>query len=75
MFPGFRPSSSVTAQNLHDDSLKFEAIHRVVFGVEPLKLIEAFLEFYPNAHDRRVLTHPDPGRDALQNGAFRSPDQ
>ena len=25
--------------------------------------------------DRRVLTHPDPGRDALQNGAFRSPDQ
>ena len=37
-------------ENLHDDALKFEAIHRVVFGVDPEKLIAAFKEFYPNAH-------------------------
>ena len=47
----------VEIENLHDDSLKFEAIHRVVFGVEPLKLIEAFLEFYPNAHEGQGVGH------------------
>ena len=31
----------VEIENLHDDALKFEAIHRVVFGVEPEKLLEA----------------------------------
>ena len=36
--------------NLHDDSLEFEPIHRVVFGVEPKKLLEAFLAAYPGAH-------------------------
>lgn len=35
--------------NLHDDSLEFEAIHRVVFGVEPQKLLEELLACYPGA--------------------------
>ena len=36
--------------NLHDDSLEFEPIHRVVFGVDPKALLEAFLAAYPGAH-------------------------
>lgn len=35
--------------NIHDASLKFEPIHRVVFNVDPKKLIDAFLRFYPSA--------------------------
>lgn len=35
--------------NIHDSSLKFEPIHRVVFNVDPKKLIDAFLRFYPSA--------------------------
>ncbi len=35
--------------NLHDASLEFEAIHRVVFGVEPQKLLEELLAHYPGA--------------------------
>ena len=31
--------------NLHDDSLKFEAIHRVIFGVEPDTFREAFRKY------------------------------
>ncbi|MDE7010691.1 MAG: DUF1015 domain-containing protein [Oscillospiraceae bacterium] len=41
----------VEIENLHDDALQFEAIHRVVFGVEPEKLLEAFKSFYPGAHE------------------------
>jgi len=37
--------------NLHDESLEFEAIHRVVFGVEPERLLSALREYYPSAHD------------------------
>ena len=47
----------VEIENLHDDALKFEAIHRVVFGVEPEKLIAAFMEFYPNAHEGQGVGH------------------
>ena len=36
--------------NLHDDSLEFEAIHRVVFGLDPHKLLDAYLAAYPGAH-------------------------
>ena len=36
--------------NIHDRSLNFEPIHRVVFDIDPEKLIEAFLAFYPSAH-------------------------
>ena len=37
----------VELNNLHDDSLEFEPIHRVLFGVEPLDLLQAMGEFYP----------------------------
>ncbi|MDE7221463.1 MAG: DUF1015 family protein, partial [Oscillospiraceae bacterium] len=47
----------VEIENLHDPALKFEAIHRVVFGVDPEKLIAAFLEFYPNAHEGQGVGH------------------
>lgn len=36
--------------NLHDDALDFEPIHRVLFGVEPRAVAEAFLEYYPGAY-------------------------
>ena len=35
--------------NLHDESLKFEAIHRVCFGLDGDKLLEAFLAAYPGS--------------------------
>ena len=35
--------------NLHDDSLEFEPIHRVVFGAEPEELLEELLRWYPGA--------------------------
>ena len=43
--------------NLHDQALQFEAIHRVVFGVEPEKLIAAFKDFYPGAHEGQGEGH------------------
>ena len=36
--------------NLHDESLEFEAIHRVCFGVDPEDLLRALLAAYPGAH-------------------------
>lgn len=41
----------VEIENLHDDALQFEAIHRVVFGVDPAKVMDAFKKFYPDAHE------------------------
>ena len=38
--------------NLHDDSLEFEPIHRVVFGVKPEELLEELLRWYPEAPQR-----------------------
>ena len=35
--------------NLHDESLEFEAIHRVVFDVDPQGLLDALLAAYPGA--------------------------
>lgn len=35
--------------NLHDDSLAFEPIHRLVFGVRPEDLLDALIEYYPSA--------------------------
>ncbi len=40
----------VELNNLHDDSLEFEPIHRVVFGVEPEDLLAALKEYYPGVH-------------------------
>ena len=34
--------------NLHDHSLEFEPIHRVVFGVDPRFLVDELVRYYPN---------------------------
>jgi hypothetical protein len=36
--------------DLHDQSLEFEPIHRVVFDVEPEQLLSALIAAYPGAH-------------------------
>ena len=36
--------------NLHDESLEFEAIHRVCFNVDGKELLGALLAYYPGAH-------------------------
>ena len=36
--------------NLYDDSLQFEPIYRVVFGVEPDRLLEAFKDYVAGLH-------------------------
>ncbi|WP_312613613.1 DUF1015 domain-containing protein [Oscillibacter sp.] len=41
----------VEVVNNHDDALKFEPIHRVVFDVDAEKLLAAFKAFYPSAHE------------------------
>ena len=40
----------VELNNLHDTALEFEPIHRVVFGVDPQKLLADLLAAYPGAH-------------------------
>lgn len=47
----------VEVVDLHDDALQFEAIHRVVFGVDPQDLLNAFMEFYPNARNGLGVGH------------------
>ena len=37
--------------NLHDDSLEFEPIHRVLFGMEPAALLSALAAAFPGAHE------------------------
>lgn len=39
----------VEVMNIHDKALEFEPIHRVVFGVNPEKMVEEFLKFYPES--------------------------
>ena len=39
----------VELDNLHDASLEFEPIHRVVFGANPEELLSALVEYYPGA--------------------------
>lgn len=43
--------------NLHDDSLEFEPIHRVVFRTDPQALLDALLAAYPGAHLGRGTGH------------------
>lgn len=38
--------------NLHDESLEFEPIHRVVFGVNPDKMYNEMLKFYPDYSEK-----------------------
>lgn len=40
----------VEVVNNHDSALQFEPIHRVLFGVDPEKVLDAFKAFYPSAH-------------------------
>ncbi len=46
--------------NLHDDSLEFEPIHRVVFGVRPEELLDALMDYYPSAVQGRGEGHVIP---------------
>lgn len=39
----------VELDNLHDASLEFEPIHRLVFGAKPEELLSALEEYYPGA--------------------------
>ena len=43
--------------NLHDDSLEFEPIHRVVFRTDPQALLDALLAACPGAHMGRGEGH------------------
>lgn len=43
--------------NLHDDSLEFEPIHRVVFRTDPNGLLSALLSAFPGAHPGRGNGH------------------
>lgn len=47
----------VEVVNNHDDALKFEPIHRVLFHVEPQKVLDAFKKYYPGAHDGKGEGH------------------
>ncbi|SFP72777.1 Uncharacterized conserved protein, DUF1015 family [Oscillibacter sp. PC13] len=47
----------VEVVNNHDSALQFEPIHRVVFGVEPEKMLEAFKAFYPGAYEGQGNGH------------------
>ncbi len=39
----------VELNNIHDDSLEFEPIQRVIFNVNPQELLKAFMEYYPDS--------------------------
>ncbi|HIU57609.1 MAG TPA: DUF1015 domain-containing protein [Candidatus Ornithomonoglobus merdipullorum] len=41
----------VELMNLHDPTLEFEAIHRVMFDVDPEAVMAAFKEYYPQMSD------------------------
>ena len=47
----------VEVVNNHDDALQFEPIHRVVFGVKPEEVLEAFKAYYPGAYEGRGEGH------------------
>ena len=47
----------VEVVNNHDDALQFEPIHRVVFGVKPEEVLEAFKAYYPGAHEGQGEGH------------------
>ena len=63
----------VEVVNNHDDALQFEPIHRVLFGVEPEKVLEAFLAFYPGAHEGRGEGHTIAYTHAGGTGSITAP--
>ena len=63
----------VEVMNNHSDALEFEPIHRVLFGVEPEKLVEAFLAYYPGAHEGAGEGHSIPYVYAGHTGVLTVP--
>ena len=59
--------------NLHDESLEFEPIHRVVFDVQPEKLLDALKAAYPGAYEGRGEGHVLPYVWAGGEGAVTVP--
>ena len=47
----------VEVVNNHDDALQFEPIHRVLFGVDHQKFMDAFHAAYPNAYEGKGDGH------------------
>ena len=47
----------VEVVNNHAHALQFEPIHRVLFGVQPDQVLEAFKSFYPEAYEGRGEGH------------------
>ena len=47
----------VEVVNNHDHALQFEPIHRVLFGVQPDQVLEAFKSFYREAYEGRGEGH------------------
>ena len=47
----------VEVVNNHDGALQFEPIHRVVFGVKPEAVLEAFKAYYPGAYEGKGEGH------------------
>lgn len=43
----------VEVVNIHDRSLEFEPIHRVVFDVDPEKMVDAFMKYYKGKAAKR----------------------
>ncbi len=60
--------------NLHDESLEFEPIHRVVFGVEPGDLLAALKAAYPSAVEGEGAGHVLRYVSAQGQGALTVPD-
>ena len=48
---------SLEVVNNHDDALQFEPIHRVLFGVDHKKFMDAFRAAYPNAYEGKGDGH------------------
>ena len=59
--------------NLHDSSLEFEPIHRVLFGVEPQALLSDLLAAFPGAHEGAGAGHVLPYVHAGGEGAVTVP--
>ena len=64
----------VEVVNNHDDALQFEPIHRVLFGVEPEKVLEAFQAYYPGVHEGTGEGHTIAYTCAGRTGAVTVPD-
>ncbi len=64
----------VEVVNNHDPALKFEPIHRVLFGVEPEQVVEALLAHYPGAYRGEGEGHVLRYVSALGSGAVTVPE-